>query len=106
MKLLDLAVHKQSMQPPKKSLFSARYAHAWNHFKRKHNGKFIDRAHEVTKKSKYSKPLNSDEEMEHDNPSYCNPPCTKHGVCNDNRCFCKTPWTGSSCQHQIKVEKR
>merc|ERR1719310_490973 len=28
-------------------LLSTRYAHAWNHFKRKHHGKHVNRAHEA-----------------------------------------------------------
>lgn len=32
----------------------------------------------------------------------CNPPCLDgRGVCNDNTCFCRYPYTGPSCQHQI-----
>jgi hypothetical protein len=33
----------------------------------------------------------------------CNPPCIDgRGVCNDNVCFCKHPYTGSTCQHNVK----
>lgn len=80
---------------------AARAAKSWNHFQRKHHGKH-KKGNTTT--HQYSKPM--EEEMQHDNPTHCDPPCTKHGVCNDNRCFCKTPWTGSTCQHQITVEKR
>lgn len=32
----------------------------------------------------------------------CKPACIKgRGICNDNICFCKTPWTGTACQHEI-----
>jgi len=32
----------------------------------------------------------------------CNPPCIKsRGVCNDDVCFCKTPYTGTTCQHKM-----
>jgi len=75
---------------------------AWNHFQR-HHKRHRKQAHQE-KKHEHSKPM--EEEMEHDDPTHCDPPCTKFGVCNDNRCFCKTPYTGSTCQHQIKVEKR
>lgn len=33
----------------------------------------------------------------------CNPPCIEgRGVCNDNICFCRSPYTGSTCQHNVK----
>lgn len=33
----------------------------------------------------------------------CAAPCIEgRGVCNDNVCFCKSPWTGSQCQHKIE----
>merc|ERR1719158_518396 len=82
---------------------SAKHAKSVNHLHRKHHRRHGKRGHQ-DEKQKHSKPMA--EEMEHDNPTHCDPPCTKHGICNDNRCFCKTPWTGSTCQHQIKVEKR
>jgi len=32
----------------------------------------------------------------------CKPACIKsRGICNDNICFCKTPYTGTACQHEI-----
>lgn len=32
----------------------------------------------------------------------CHPKCMEgRGVCNDNVCFCKSPYTGVSCQHKI-----
>mmetsp|Transcript_27779 Transcript_27779/g.50741 ORF Transcript_27779/g.50741 Transcript_27779/m.50741 type:complete len:255 (+) Transcript_27779:106-870(+) len=32
-------------------------------------------------------------------PTVCDPPCMEgRGVCNDNICFCKHPFTGSICQ--------
>jgi len=37
-----------------------------------------------------------------DKTSYtCNPPCIQgRGVCNSNVCFCKSPFSGSTCQHE------
>jgi len=33
--------------------------------------------------------------------SVCNPPCIQgRGVCNDNVCFCRHPFAGSTCQHK------
>lgn len=33
----------------------------------------------------------------------CNPPCLEgRGVCNDNICFCRSPYTGSTCQHNVE----
>lgn len=79
------------------------HAKSWNHFQKRHHRRHGKKLAQ-DKKKQHSKPMQ--EEMEHDDPTHCDPPCTKHGVCNDNRCFCKTPWTGTTCQHQIKVEKR
>lgn len=32
----------------------------------------------------------------------CNPPCIQgRGICNDNLCFCKSPYTGTTCQHKV-----
>jgi len=32
----------------------------------------------------------------------CDPPCIQgRGVCNDDVCFCKTPYTGTTCQHKL-----
>jgi len=32
----------------------------------------------------------------------CDPPCiASRGVCNDDVCFCKTPYTGTTCQHKL-----
>lgn len=32
----------------------------------------------------------------------CKPACIGgRGICNDNICFCKTPYTGTACQHEI-----
>jgi hypothetical protein len=32
----------------------------------------------------------------------CNPRCIPgRGICNDNVCFCKTPFTGTRCQHSL-----
>lgn len=37
-----------------------------------------------------------------DTYTVCNPPCILgRGVCNDNVCWCKSPYTGSTCQHKI-----
>lgn len=34
----------------------------------------------------------------------CNPPCVEgRGVCNDNMCFCKSPYTGSTCSHKVSA---
>ena len=34
-----------------------------------------------------------------DDPEVCEPPCVEgQGVCNNNMCFCKSPFRGSSCQ--------
>lgn len=34
--------------------------------------------------------------------SKCDPPCIDgRGVCNDNVCFCKSPYVGSTCQHEV-----
>lgn len=34
----------------------------------------------------------------------CDPPCIQgRGICNDNVCFCKSPFTGSTCQHRISA---
>lgn len=31
----------------------------------------------------------------------CDPPCIEgRGICNDNVCFCKSPFAGSTCQHK------
>lgn len=31
----------------------------------------------------------------------CQPPCiASRGVCNDNVCFCRSPYTGTTCQHK------
>lgn len=44
-----------------------------------------------------------DSEMPMD-PTYCDPPCIEgQGTCNDNRCFCKSPWEGTTCQHKVKT---
>jgi len=33
----------------------------------------------------------------------CSPRCLEgRGVCNDNICFCRSPFTGSTCQHNVK----
>lgn len=35
----------------------------------------------------------------------CSPPCIEgRGVCNDNTCFCKSPYRGSTCQKTVKDE--
>lgn len=32
----------------------------------------------------------------------CDPPCIEgRGLCNDNVCFCRSPFTGSTCQHKM-----
>ena len=32
-------------------------------------------------------------------PKVCEPPCAEgQGVCNNNQCFCRSPYRGSSCQ--------
>lgn len=34
----------------------------------------------------------------------CDPPCIQgRGICNDNVCFCRSPFTGSTCQHKVKA---
>lgn len=39
-----------------------------------------------------------------DEHKVCNPPCkANRGVCNDKICFCKTPFTGTTCQHEISA---
>merc|ERR1712196_500681 len=31
----------------------------------------------------------------------CDPPCIHgRGVCNNKKCFCKSPYAGSTCQHK------
>lgn len=40
------------------------------------------------------------------NDSYnsCDPPCiVNRGICNDNVCFCRSPFTGTTCQHKISA---
>lgn len=38
--------------------------------------------------------------------STCNPPCIQgRGICNDNVCFCKSPFSGSTCQHKIQTRQ-
>lgn len=33
--------------------------------------------------------------------SHCDPPCIEgRGLCNDNICFCRSPFSGSTCQHK------
>jgi len=32
----------------------------------------------------------------------CHPPCIQgRGICNDNLCFCKSPFSGTTCQHKM-----
>lgn len=32
----------------------------------------------------------------------CDPPCIEgRGLCNDNICFCRSPFSGSTCQHKV-----
>jgi hypothetical protein len=39
--------------------------------------------------------------------SKCHPPCIQgRGICNDNLCFCKTPYTGTTCQHKLSSYSR
>lgn len=39
--------------------------------------------------------------------SLCHPPCIQgRGICNDNICFCKTPFIGTTCQHKISKYSR
>jgi len=34
--------------------------------------------------------------------SQCDPPCIEgRGTCNDNLCFCRSPYAGSTCQHTV-----
>jgi hypothetical protein len=36
-----------------------------------------------------------------DSYSQCDPPCHEsRGICNDRVCFCKSPYTGSTCQNK------
>jgi len=36
--------------------------------------------------------------------NHCDPPCVQgRGICNDRVCFCKSPFTGSTCQHKISA---
>ncbi len=30
-------------------------------------------------------------------PTFCDPPCSLNGICVDNCCLCKHPFTGISC---------
>lgn len=35
--------------------------------------------------------------------SQCDPPCIEgRGTCNDNVCFCRSPYAGSTCQHTVE----
>lgn len=35
--------------------------------------------------------------------SQCDPPCIEgRGTCNDNLCFCRSPYAGSTCQHTVE----
>lgn len=37
----------------------------------------------------------------------CHPPCiASRGVCNDNVCFCRSPYTGTTCQHKTGTLSR
>lgn len=37
----------------------------------------------------------------------CHPPCIQgRGICNDNMCFCKTPYSGTTCQHKMNAFSR
>merc|ERR1712194_421153 len=37
----------------------------------------------------------------------CHPPCIQgRGICNDNMCFCKTPFSGTTCQHKMNPFSR
>jgi len=39
--------------------------------------------------------------------STCHPPCIQgRGICNDNMCFCKTPYSGTTCQHKMNPYSR
>lgn len=39
--------------------------------------------------------------------SKCHPPCIQgRGICNDSLCFCKTPYTGTTCQHKLSSYSR
>lgn len=33
--------------------------------------------------------------------SSCNPPCSEHGLCIENRCFCRSPYGGPGCHDVI-----
>mmetsp|Transcript_42171 Transcript_42171/g.91909 ORF Transcript_42171/g.91909 Transcript_42171/m.91909 type:complete len:167 (+) Transcript_42171:145-645(+) len=42
-----------------------------------------------------------------ENHKLCDPPCVEgRGVCNDNTCFCKHPYAGSTCQREVNTEAR
>lgn len=42
-----------------------------------------------------------------DDPTICDPPCKEgRGVCNNNVCFCKEPYMGTTCQMQVDKERR
>jgi len=37
----------------------------------------------------------------------CHPPCiSDRGICNDSLCFCKSPYTGTTCQHKVSQYSR
>lgn len=41
-------------------------------------------------------------EVDPDSLFHCHPPCIQtRGICNDNVCFCKSPYTGTTCQHKV-----
>jgi len=37
----------------------------------------------------------------------CHPPCIQgRGICNDSMCFCKSPYSGTTCQHKMAALSR
>lgn len=55
----------------------------------------------------FAGPGNSFEAVNDNKYSTCNPPCKQgRGVCNDNMCFCKSPFVGTTCQHKVGAYSR
>jgi len=52
-------------------------------------------------------PKTSFEAVNNKKYSTCSPPCKQgRGVCNDNMCFCKSPFVGTTCQHKVGAYSR
>jgi len=55
----------------------------------------------------HAEPKNKFEPSDAGNTDVCNPPCIQgRGICNDNMCFCKTPYSGTTCQHKMNALAR